>query len=367
MLNQFMNSSELLHTVDAWLLDQVAPRAEQLNAEPAILLDAFKGLGEQGWLTLRVPVHKGGRGVPPNIYFGFQFLIARYSGALAFLQTQHQSAASFIANGKNDSLQTTYLPEMSTGLRRLGIGFSHLRRPVSPLQAIPVAGGYQLRGDIPWVTGHDIFEECVIAATLPDGKALFGIIPLRDQQHNSSISISPPIPLMSMAVTNTVRVGLDDWFLPTPQVIDIKPADWLTTSDRRGVLKAARLALGCAQAGLDCMTQAIDRKGWRSLTDDHNRLQKAVNDCFIACLEQIESSAFSESDIAYRRSLRAQAVDLAGRCAHGAIAIEGGAANMLSHPAQRIYREALIFTVSGQTPELAQSILAQLASDTQMK
>lgn len=368
MLNQFMNSSELLQTVDDWLLDQVAPRAEQLNTEPKILLNAFKGLGDQGWLTLRVPVHKGGQGVSPNIYFGFQFLVARYSGALAFLQTQHQSAANFITNGNNDALHTTYLYDMSSGLRRLGIGFSHLRRPVSPLHAVSVTGGYRLRGNVPWVTGHGIFEECIIAATLPDGKAIFGIIPLTDQPHNSSISnssinISAPLPLLSMAVTNTVSVELDNWFLPTHQVVDIKPANWLETSDRRGVLKAASLALGCAQAGLDCMTQAIEQKGWRSLTNDRNRLQQAVNDCLATCLEQIECSSLSESDVAYRRSLRAQAIDLAGRCAHGAIAIVGGAANMLTHPAQRIYREALVFTVSGQTPELAQSILTHLASD----
>ncbi|MEM9451583.1 MAG: acyl-CoA dehydrogenase family protein [Cyanobacteria bacterium P01_E01_bin.6] len=376
MVESFIAESELLQTMYAWLIRHVAPRAAQLDTDPAALLDALKGLGEQGWLALRVPTHQGGLGADANTYFGAQFLLARYSGALAFLQTQHQSAASFIAGGGNRDLQATYLSAMATGQRRVGIGYSHLRRPVSPLRAISEEAGYRLHGDIPWVTGHGFFDDCVAAATLPSGDAVLGLIPLTEHQPRTlrshlqrshpypqgSLIISDPMPLIAMEVTNTVRISLDNWFLPASHVVDVKSMDWLPTSDRQKVLKAASLALGCAQAGLDIITDAVDRKGWRSLTPHRDSLQHAVNTCFTACIEQLSNPSLADSDVHHRRRLRAQAVDLAGRCAQGAIATVGGAANLLNHPAQRVYREALIVTVTGQTPDLAAAMLSQLAT-----
>ncbi|MEB3212814.1 MAG: acyl-CoA dehydrogenase family protein [Leptolyngbyaceae bacterium] len=372
MIESFISQSEFLQTVHDWLLEQVAPQSMQLDTEPDALLNAFKGLGEQGWLALRAPHKKSGTTVDSATYFGFQFLLARYSGALAFLQTQHQSAAGFIAGGTNSHLKATYLSAMATGQHRVGIGYSHLRRPVSPLHAVPDSDGYRVTGDIPWVTGEGFFEECVIAATLPSGDVILGVIPLvehfssesetRDSLQQGSLVISDPMPLMVMDVTHTVRVALNHWFIPARHVVDIKSANWLPMRDRQNVLKAASFALGCAQAGLDLITDAIDRKGWRSLTPYRNQLQQAVDTCFTSCIQRLGQSSLAEPEVEYRRQLRAQAVDLAGRCAQGAIATVGGASNLLHHPAQRVYREALMFTVTGQTPDVAQAILAQLAN-----
>lgn len=61
-----------------------------------------------------------------------------------------------------------------------------------------------------------------------------------------------------------------------------------------------------------------------------------------------------------RLKVRAWAIDFAVRCAHAAITSSSGAANSIHHPAQRIYREALVYTVSAQTPAVMEATLQRL-------
>ena len=67
-----------------------------------------------------------------------------------------------------------------------------------------------------------------------------------------------------------------------------------------------------------------------------------------------------DQDVQHFLQLRAQAIDLAVRCAHAAVIVSRGAANGLDHPAQRIYRESLAFSVFGQTTPVMEASLAQL-------
>jgi len=63
-----------------------------------------------------------------------------------------------------------------------------------------------------------------------------------------------------------------------------------------------------------------------------------------------------------RLQLRAWAIDLAVRCAHAAVTVSSGAANYSDHPAQRVYREAMVYTVFGQTTPVMEATLARLIS-----
>ena len=351
-----------LKAVHATLQANHLPAANVIDQNPQALMAAMKLLGQQGWLSACLPETVGGQGMSARDFFLFQALLSRYSGALAFLQTQHQSAAGFIQGGVNEQLKACYLPAMARGQRLLGIGFSHLRRPTPSCWAIATDSGYQLQGEVPWVTGFETFEAFVGAAVLPSGEAVFGVLPLSDRTCSDSyISIGEPMALAAMASTNTVRVALENWFLPKDQVVDIKSPDWLPQRDRQGVLKAASFALGCAQASLDLWAMALEHKGWQSLRPAHEHLQSAVDHCLDTCLQAIDTPDPSTSAITHRHQLRAHAVALAGRCAQAVIAAIGGAANALSHPAQRLYREALVFTVTGQTPEVAAAICEELA------
>jgi len=352
----------LLDTAKSYLLEEVAPLANEIDCNPTALFQALRGFGELGMLALLVPRRWGGQEVSEQTYGSFQELVARYSGALAFLQTQHQSAAGMLVASSNSSLQEKYLHGMSNGEVLLGVGFSQLRREGEPLTlAIPVPGGYQLNGVVPWVTGQGFFSEFIVAATLPDGGAVFGVVPLREihQESGGTLTLSIPAQLAAMTSTNTVTASLKNWFLPAESVVFIKPAGWIHENDKKNVLRATFLATGCAFAGLDILESVARTKSLPFITNAFDSLQQELRNCRTAVQEAQNNSGL---ELAERLELRAWAIDLAARIAHAAVTVSSGAALHSSHDAQRVYREALVFTVTGQTRAVMEATLLRLIS-----
>lgn len=334
-----------LETAISYLQQDVAPRAAEIDRDRVALGQALAGLGDRGLLALPVTANE-------EAFRYFQEAIARYSGALAFLQTQHQSAAAMLSRSPNEALQREYLPHLANGSRLVGVGFSHLRRHPSPVRAVPTEGGYLVDGEVPWVTGWGFFSEFIVGAALPDGRSVFGVVPLSEIE--GKIVLSPPMQLAAMTSTQTVTAQLECWFLPHARVVMFKPPGWLEEHSRKNVLNHSFAALGCARAGLDVLLEV-----------GRNRQQAFVREAFAAldreltiAREAIFTAHFHlDSDAQNPLALRATAIELAVRCTHAAIAASGGAANLNDHPAGRAYREALVYTVTGQTPEVMAATL----------
>ncbi len=333
--------------------DWVSPRAAEIDQSSEALGDAFAGLGARSLLALRVSPELGGKGLTTLDYWQAQRILARHSGSLAFLQTQHQSAANFIANGSNDALKRSHLPDMAQGQRGVGVGFSHLRHRGKPyLEAVAVDEGYILNGQIPWATGFGLFQELVAGATLSDGRSLLALIPFREQTDNR-LTCSEPMALAALGVTGTVKMQLRDWFVADEQVIEQKPTGWLEKSDRRNVLKATSFLIGCSEAALGVVRQQLS-----SSAPAWIKLSQAVQNC----QQRILDGMVAEAEYEVQLALRGEAIALCHRCAQAAVLASGGAANLLSHPAQRIYREALVFGISGQTRDLKAASLTALSN-----
>ncbi len=352
----------LLEMAESYLRDAVAPNATILDQDPDALKTALQGLGSHHLLGLKLPEPWGT--VDPRTAWEIQEAIARYSGALGFLQTQHQSAGSAISRSPNQALKAEYLPQLATGNRLLGIGFSHLRRQGAPLvKALPINGGFLLSGTVPWVTGFGVFSEVVLGAKLPDRRVVYGIIPLVNcQEDEGKITWNQPMSLAAMQSTQTVSGVLEQWFLPEERVLFMQPAGWIHESDRKNVLNNSALILGCARAGLDIIEAIAQKKTLPFISAAYHTLNREL----MICRQNIQQLMFNQSreelDIWYSQALplRVQAIDLAYRVAQGAITVCSGASNLAESQAGRVYREALVFGVSGQTSAVMEATLAQL-------
>jgi alkylation response protein AidB-like acyl-CoA dehydrogenase len=348
------------HPLDAafrYLRDEVGPRAEAIDADPEALREALTGLCERGLMALKRPHRYGGPELSEAEFRRFQQEVARRSGSLAFLQTQHQSAASMIARSENEALKEAYLPRMADGGRLVGIGFSQLRRSGPPaMRAEPEGDAYVLNGSVPWVTGWGFFPEFLIGATLPSGEAVFGVVPLEEVP--GEIELSPPMRLAAMESAMTVSATFTGHRLPAERVAFVRPAGWIRNNDLINIALQGHFAIGCATAGLHILEANAKKK-------DLPFLQEALEGLgaeLARCREATESAqrSVSEETTEERLAVRAWAIDLAVRCAHAAVASSSGAANAMSHPAQRVYREALVYTVSAQTPAIMEATLRRL-------
>jgi len=341
----------LLSAALEFLSTWVRPRAGELDRDVGALRGALAELGRRGLLGLRVPADYDGLNYSPLDFRRFQEASARASGALAFLESQHQSACSLLARCSNAPLRARLLPRLARGLDSSAIAFSHLRRSgPPPVMATPTAGGYRLEGRLPWVTGWGIFTLCVTAAPLADGRILFAVHPLGALD---GMSASPPLDLAAMAVTQTVTVELDGFLVPEHDILDVHPATWIQENDRIAVALQSPLALGCAQAGIDVLRQEATKRGSATMAAAADRLDREL----AAVREEAYRAMEENGDL--ERSLRARsaAIEMAGRTTHAAVVGAAGAGNLMSHPAQRVYREALAFSVLALSPPIQAAAL----------
>jgi alkylation response protein AidB-like acyl-CoA dehydrogenase len=353
---------EALDAAKSFLKNEVAPKAQLIDRDADALREIVDRMGELDLLALKRPARYGGPEMSEPLFRVYQEEVARTSGTLAFLTTQHQSAVGMIAGGENDALKDLYLPKMGSGERLVGIGFSQLRRSGPPImRAERVEGGYELNGHVPWVTGWSFFAEFLIGASLPDGESVFAVVPLADVMDDASqVCVSPPMELAAMGTAMTVTVDFNHFLVPNEKVAFTRPAGWIKNSDSINIALQGHFAIGCAMAGIDIVRENVDKKPFMFLSDTLDSLEKEL-----AALRMATASAQKSSDDATtpeRLKVRAWAIDFAVRCAHAAITCSSGAANSLQHPAQRVYREALVYTVSAQTPAVMESTLQRLVS-----
>ncbi len=341
----------------AYLREEVAPRAQEIDRDPETVRWALKGLCDRGLMALKRPEKFGGPALSEPLFRQFQEECARTSGSLSFLQTQHQSAVSLIARGENQKLAEEYLPQMADGGKLVGIGFSQLRRPGPPvMRAERVDEGFILDGHVPWVTGWSFFPEVLIGAALPDGQSVFALTPL-PMSRCEGITVSPPMKLAAMETALTVSLEFTRFLVRHDRVAFLKPAGWIQNSDLINIALQGHFALGCAQAGLDILERNALTKPLPFIREALERLAGELRDCREALAG---GQDVSEETSQERLVARAWAIDLAVRCAHAAITSSSGAANSLDHPAQRVYREALVYTVSAQTSPIMEATLNRL-------
>lgn len=349
-------ANEVLARADRVLRERVAPKAEAMDGDPAALAEGMQVLAEEGLLALKRPKEFGGPELSDFEVRKFQETIGRYSGALAFLQTQHQGVSGMLAASSNRALAKDYLPHMHDGGRLVGVGFSQLRRPGPPMvRAERVDEGYRIDGHVPWVTGLGFFHEFVVGAALPDGRAVFGLVPLREAD---GVRPSAPMRLAAMMAAGTVTVDLDGYAIPDGRVIAVREAGWIANSDAINIAQQGSFAIGCAQAGIDVVVRNADRRKLEFAREAAEALQRELN----GIREEAERWAgeAKESNVVERLNLRARMIDTMVRCAHAAVVSSSGAANSLDHPAQRIYREALVFSVSAQTGPIMEATLKRI-------
>ncbi len=354
-----MPISHLLEICESYLQKSVAPLANEIDLNSDSLKSALEGLGKLGLLAVQIPEALGGLGVN-DPWQSFTELLAKYSGALAFLQIQHRSAANILLESTNSALQSEYLPRMNKGEILIAIGFSQLRHQGKvAVKAVPVDGGYYLDGIVPWLTGWGLFHKFIVGAYLPDGQAIFGLVPFTQTTQNSGgiLNFSEPMLLAAMTSTNTVTATFNNWFLSQEEVVTIQPIGWIHQNDQRKVLQSTALTLGCILASINILEITATQK---SLSFIDGAVQ-SFKDEYIRCKQAIrQAQKNTNMKLTDQLELRAWTIELAVRCAHAAVTVSSGAALSQSHAAQRIYREALVFTVTGQTKEVMSATLAKL-------
>ncbi len=369
-----MDPQALLAVAQTVCKSFLGPNAQKADRAGEPLAENYRALADAGLLGIALPRPFGGLDAPGAVQRQYTEMLASYCGVTTFVQAQHHGSSRMIANGPNELLKQTVVPDLAAGKRMCAISFAHLRRPGPPtLTAEPVSGGYRLNGTAPWVTGWGLMDQVVFGATLPDGRfvylwspgnredfaSVFDLSDLSDPKWGE-MTASPPIPLCAMNSSSTVALNLKNWFIPADHFLAESNRETMERNDRNGVLGATAMPIGCATAALRVLCDVADKK--RAIP----AIQRAA-DTFTSELSDAKAQVDSWSSRGgepefFENALRIRAwcIDLAVRASHAAITAVSGSANSLDHPAQRLMREAMFYTIQAQTREVMTATLERL-------
>lgn len=335
-----------------------AERATETDLADRVPREHFALLGERGLLGLVIPEAYGGLGVGPAVVRDVLEILAAACGVTAFTVMQHVLGVNQLINGESEALRREWLPRYARGERYCGIAYSHLRRPGPPTLRVAVERQTVVfSGEAPWFTGWGIMDDVVLAGTLPDGRYLFALLPL----DTPGLSASAPLRLAAASASSTVFLFCDDVRVPLERhVRTLTPAE-LAERDQRAVLRYTALPLGVATAASRLLEGLSATRADPVIAE----LASAIEAERAAIREAADwwEPRFGVPDYlenAYR--VRTWAIEAGMRAAHAAAMATGGTANLLTNPAQRLVREALLFSLNAQTADLRRAELEWYAA-----
>jgi alkylation response protein AidB-like acyl-CoA dehydrogenase len=315
-------------------------------------------LAQLGLLGLTIPARFGGADVSAEALRDCLAAIASGCGVTAFCYLQHVGGCRRIADCGNDSLKDSCLRDFAVGRRFLSLAYTHLLRRGAPAVRVTEGnGGYTFDGTAPWMTGWGLATDVVLAGTLPDGRSVWVVAPL----DNPGLEASAPMALCAMNASATVSLMCRQTFIGSERLLGSWTAAEVAQQSVNSILASCSLSLGVCQAALDYLSELEQ-------IEENLRIRETADAlCAEATtsLQAVNRSQPGIDDPSHIVKLRSRCIDLGIRAALAAVVATGGMANSLDHVAQRLFREAMLYSLPLQTRELRQSSLDLIAQQSQ--
>lgn len=253
-------------------------------------------------------------------------ILAAGSGAFGFVALQQ-----FVANGN-------LVGRVADGERWpcVGVAFGHLRHAQGPF---PQYDGRAAQGFLPWMTGTEVFPQVILGMRGPEAEEIYALV---DSTNRPSFRHSAPMDLIACTGTGTVSVDVVELLVDEKSILKRDPAGTFARNDPLGVLYQTPLMVGCVRACHEIInfSPRVSNASRARCELKTEILLRSIHNGFEYCLA-------SEG-----KRLRAELGDFAVRLARLAVMASGGGGLVRGHPAQRLYREALLYSLMAQTDDI---------------
>jgi alkylation response protein AidB-like acyl-CoA dehydrogenase len=327
-------------------LDTLKHRLRKLE-EPAETLrwpeEQFALLADADCWRPQIGKRFGGLGATPVHRLHVYESVARGSLTLALILTQHDAACGLIERSENTALAERLLPQCARGEVLTTVGISQLttsRRGSGPaMRADRAEGGLRLNGFMPWVTSATRADYIVTGAVLADGQQILACVPT-DME---GLAVGDPVQLMGLTPSLTCQVRCEN-VLVTSEHLLRGPAEQVLAL--RGPIKPLTVSsVGVGFAG--ALMEAIRERTARD-PDAIGFLDREVAPSYSSVRQSLFDAAEALDDPAAEipgMEIRAAVNDLVVRLAITLLTYAKGSGYTMSHPAQRLVREAMFFLV----------------------
>jgi hypothetical protein len=317
--------------------------ASDMDGVPRRNLDALAAVGALG------PVYE------PAVQRELGEIIAGACGTTWFCWTQHRAPTELINESENDELRERWGEELATGRALAGVAFAHVRRSGPPtVTARRIVGGWELSGELDWVTSWTIADVIVIVAETDDGRLVRVAV---EPRRRDGLLADMPMDLAAMGGTHTCPVKLNRLQIPDDDVISIVDKTQWAERDQWGTRNAAPHIFGVTRAAISLLQETGERRNEPAASELAEVLSEqlsAIRSTAYTLMDDLAPDVAAEQ----RLEVRAEALDLAMAATSAAVTARSGGAMRLLDPAQRYAREALFYLVQAQTSETRTASLA---------
>ncbi|OLT09808.1 hypothetical protein BJF78_05955 [Pseudonocardia sp. CNS-139] len=347
--------------------DVLGPHAE-LADDPRRGVDPthLAMLARNGLLSVKVPAAEGGHGADDRVDAETVERLSGACGATWFVTTQHRLPQA-LARGPLPALDPAAITAGPAAARHraglaaartgAGIAIAHIRRPGRPaVRAEPRRDGWTFAGTADWCTGWGLVDLIMIAATTPDDRFVFALLPARSQ---AGVLAGPPVPLAVMGGTRTVTLELDGLAVRPDDVLAVADGPAWRAHDAARTANATPASLGLLRRMLGALAALGAVRGAAAEDLALTLAERAAARRAEAYALLTEVPLFER--VAERRALRGELAELTSRTAAALVAARSGSALLLTHPEQRWAREAAFHLVQAQTAEVRDAQLTAFA------
>jgi alkylation response protein AidB-like acyl-CoA dehydrogenase len=344
----------------------LSPRAEETDRADRVPPENLAALADAGLFGLAAARADGRPFVPPPVVRDVHEALAGACGATFFVWAQHHTPVRLLSRTPNAALRDKWLDALRTGRSLAGVMFAYLRWDTPAVRARQVPGGYRIRGIAPWATSWGMADVFAVAASLPGERVLWF---LRDGRPDETVRPSPPLALVVMQSTSTVRVAFEDLFVPDEDVLMVEPMETWRRQDSITTSQPSPAALGVADTSCRLLGERAEATGDGDTRRSAGLLTKAVARSRRLAYDLADAPVPAEPGDAFEKHLdrlveaRVSNLETAQWASHALVTAVGGGAMARAHPAQRLSREATFYVVQAQTEAIRRASLRRLTSD----
>ncbi|TDD38454.1 acyl-CoA dehydrogenase family protein [Saccharopolyspora elongata] len=352
--------------------DELAPRAAGDEAAEKFPRDAFRLLGQAGFLGLPYQEEHGGGAQPYEVYLQVLEELSSAWMTVGVGLSVHTMSCYPLAHFGSAEQRSRWLPEMIGGelLGAYALSEPHAGSDAAALstRAARQDDSYAVNGAKAWITHGGVADFYTLMARTSDEGPL-GISCLLVDGGTAGLSAGPPEHKMGLTGSPTTPLYFEDARVPAERLIGaeghgLKIALSALDSGRLGI---AACAVGLAQAALDlAVDYAKQRQQFGRPIIEFQGLEFLLADMAAA----VHSARATYLDGARRRDAglpfgqqasvaKLVATDAAMKVTTDAVQVLGGAGYTRDFPAERYMREAKVLQIFEGTNQIQRMLIAR--------
>jgi alkylation response protein AidB-like acyl-CoA dehydrogenase len=330
---------QFFQRVTDFLEEEVVPIANRLDEDENLYREVYRRFVGLGVLNLLIPKYLGGLGGERHEWIEYNILVSQYSGALLFVQAQHQYSISRLKTLLPQPGVEQLLSSLAAEGRGLGLA---LQKNRNLLQVEKVPEGFRLSGKFLWTTGATYFDRLLVSFEYQD-RLHYTLLPFEtQQQEGGSITLLPKIETVVFNAATNHSVLLERWLITHSAIFVTHETKQLLTMAHPTIYNfagAAKALLDLALAGRYGSTAEVLQK--------HALLDHAWDRYYQHIKEETLPSL----------ALRNEGLELIEEASLLARISCGTAGLLKSHPLGRLLREIWQYTIAGYSEDQVKSYL----------